>query len=422
MTKILSYLFIIFLISCSSSVKKEDPLGNSKKLIREGHKSLYKNGALKVPHTRVKLIAPGPDAIEFGLGLVKINARQSLLMALNDVTSSYDFMKIGVAKSLKGAEVVYKTGADISKKVHDQTIKDSVYLVKKSAKLPENSIRSSIKLNRKIVKEMRELARRTDEATSKFGEKSRREFLFSSNVAAVRIKKKTFEVIKELNETSSSIQQDTRTFGDQFNREMKESAAETYDNYWIGGSLADEAVQKFGSDSDEILGKLGDEADAGLFMAGLVSDKNMWKGGDWSGEALRNFSRYVSKGTEKQAGDDLEMARDIFVQGYLTFPEKLKDRISSYKEKNLEVFKEGTVFPNEFREKYSEKSAYLISSGIEEVGEDFNFSLEKAGREATEGTSTWGMSLGLLKSLTWLTKALVWDAVIKPVGKLGAGA
>ena len=54
------YIFVFFLISaCSSPVHHEDPLRNTKKLIKEGHLSLYKNGAFTVPMTTLTLIPPG---------------------------------------------------------------------------------------------------------------------------------------------------------------------------------------------------------------------------------------------------------------------------------------------------------------------------------------------------------------------------
>ena len=57
--KLLKKIFIaLLLLGCASTQDPDDPLKNSKKLIKEGHKSLYNNGAFEVKGSSIKLIPP----------------------------------------------------------------------------------------------------------------------------------------------------------------------------------------------------------------------------------------------------------------------------------------------------------------------------------------------------------------------------
>lgn len=79
-------LLTILLFGCSTNSK--DPIKNSKKLIKEGHASLYKNGAFAIPSTKIKLIPPGPDAIQLAKELSGVRAKDSFLRYLNEVKAS----------------------------------------------------------------------------------------------------------------------------------------------------------------------------------------------------------------------------------------------------------------------------------------------------------------------------------------------
>ena len=46
------------LISCAHQPGK-DPLQNTKKLVKEGHATLYNNGAFEIPMTTIHIIPPG---------------------------------------------------------------------------------------------------------------------------------------------------------------------------------------------------------------------------------------------------------------------------------------------------------------------------------------------------------------------------
>lgn len=99
------------LFSCASQ-PTVDPLQNTKKLVAEGHATLYHNGAFEVPMTTIHLIPPGPDALDLALELAGVRASQSFQESLKHARESADFAKAGVQKSLAaGGAVIEVTDA-----------------------------------------------------------------------------------------------------------------------------------------------------------------------------------------------------------------------------------------------------------------------------------------------------------------------
>lgn len=80
---------LIFLLVLSCAHRTGDPLVNTKRLAKEGHASLYRNGAFQIPTTKIKLIPPGPDALALAKELSGVGAKDSFLKYLNEVSSSY---------------------------------------------------------------------------------------------------------------------------------------------------------------------------------------------------------------------------------------------------------------------------------------------------------------------------------------------
>ena len=75
----------IVLGSCTTTETADDPLKHTKKLVVEGHVSLYNNGAFRVPQTSIRLIPSGPSAWELAGSLMGLRARQAFLLALSKV-------------------------------------------------------------------------------------------------------------------------------------------------------------------------------------------------------------------------------------------------------------------------------------------------------------------------------------------------
>lgn len=135
-----NFFLILCLIGCASGTK--NPLKNSKKLIKEGHASLYKNGAFAIPFTKIKLIPPGPDALEFAKELSGMRAKESFVRYLNEVKGS-------TVQIFKGTKSSYKLAKDV-----DQTI--SLALADLAPKMKKESVivmDASFALSQKIFGE-----------------------------------------------------------------------------------------------------------------------------------------------------------------------------------------------------------------------------------------------------------------------------
>lgn len=195
----LKILVLLILSSCATT-EKVDHLENTKKLVKTGHQSLYKNGALKIPYTQVKLIAPGPDTIEITKNLVGIRAKESLLLALSNLQNTYGLIKAGAVKSYLIGINVYEKGSEISKIIDQKVQQDSSFLIDKSIKLPKSTIIESLKFTKKTLKEMTVFSKKLNLAIKQFGKVAASDFVNGTQDIAVRLEKsmsKTAETLKQ---------------------------------------------------------------------------------------------------------------------------------------------------------------------------------------------------------------------------------
>jgi len=93
------------LISCAQQPSK-DPLQNTKKLAREGHATLYENGAFEVPMTTIHIIPPGPSALGLASELAGVRARQSFQESLKHARESVNLARAGIEKSQQAGQTV----------------------------------------------------------------------------------------------------------------------------------------------------------------------------------------------------------------------------------------------------------------------------------------------------------------------------
>ncbi|WP_408095978.1 hypothetical protein ACJVC5_13125 [Peredibacter sp. HCB2-198] len=90
---------LLFLVACSGHDK--DPLKNTKKLVKDGHTSLYQNGAFKVPYTKIKLVPPGPEPLELAKELSGTRAKASFLKYISEASEASVVIWDGTKKSYK---------------------------------------------------------------------------------------------------------------------------------------------------------------------------------------------------------------------------------------------------------------------------------------------------------------------------------
>ena len=122
----------LLLLGCASTNDPDDPLKNSKKLIKEGHKSLYNNGAFPVEGTSIKLIPSFAEGEVFILGNRVGFAKQAFSDNIKKAAESVYILKEGTEISLKTAGKVSNQGEDINKYIYDSGTKGGMYIISKS--------------------------------------------------------------------------------------------------------------------------------------------------------------------------------------------------------------------------------------------------------------------------------------------------
>lgn len=123
-------LILLFIVSCAS--KPSDPLKNTKKLMKEGHTTLYENGAFQVPATKIKLIPPGPSAVELAKELSGVRAKESFLKYIDEVKATSVVIFEGTKKSYKLAGSVDKSIDQSLSSLRPRLKQDSIVILNTS--------------------------------------------------------------------------------------------------------------------------------------------------------------------------------------------------------------------------------------------------------------------------------------------------
>lgn len=142
-------LFGLLFSGCATTGgMREDPLKYTKKLVVQGHVSLYQNGAFRVPNTSISLIPAGPSALEFVGELAGMRARQSLETSIKNAADSVYIVSEGTKLTYRVSKSVKETadaGADAIRKL---TRENSTLLVERSSELGKNIIGKSWELSK----------------------------------------------------------------------------------------------------------------------------------------------------------------------------------------------------------------------------------------------------------------------------------
>ncbi len=133
----MKYLIFLILLSCASprNDKEIDHLKNSKKLIIQGHKSLYNNGALKFPYSSVRFIPAGEEVFNIssqfkGMGN---QAKISFIKAQEKAKESFYIIQNGSIKSYQLSKKAANTWRNLSDRIHESTRQNSMWLIKRSS-------------------------------------------------------------------------------------------------------------------------------------------------------------------------------------------------------------------------------------------------------------------------------------------------
>lgn len=125
-------LLAMALGSCATADPADDPLKHTKKLVVEGHVSLYNNGAFNVPQTSIRLIPAGPSAWELVGELMGLRARQAFLLAISKAKESVTILSEGTTLSYHMAEGIHQATGTLTDEIAKATRENSRLLASRS--------------------------------------------------------------------------------------------------------------------------------------------------------------------------------------------------------------------------------------------------------------------------------------------------
>lgn len=164
----------------------------------------------------------------------------------------------------------------------------------------------------------------------------------------------------------------------------------------------------------------------------MLAEESLVAGGKLS-EGTTDVSRDLWAGTVALAGETSEAgkaaagrhaayAAERFVQGYAALPKKLGQRAGAVGESaSLGKFVDAYQRSNEWRSEQAGKMADIVVGTAAAYSDDVSASFSAAKREISAKSLDTGYTLALLKSLRWVVQGVLWDATVKPAGKM-AGA
>src|SRR6185369_10187589 len=126
-----------------ASTNSADPLKNTKKLVGEGHLSLYNNGAFQVPNTRLSLIPAGPSALELAGELAGVRARESFVTAIDRASDSVIVVAEGTRMTWKLSGQLHEGTTEVTGQIRSRSREGSTLLLSRSAALRKNIIGAS---------------------------------------------------------------------------------------------------------------------------------------------------------------------------------------------------------------------------------------------------------------------------------------
>ncbi len=124
-------LFLLINAGCAST--QGDPLQNTKKLVAEGHASLYQNGAFAVPNTSIRFIPAGPDTFELAGELMGMRAQQSFERSIKNAADSVYIVSEGTKLTYRMAKGVHEETGVVAGHINRFSRKNSTLLVSRSS-------------------------------------------------------------------------------------------------------------------------------------------------------------------------------------------------------------------------------------------------------------------------------------------------
>lgn len=139
MRQILLLSALLLLTACAPK-EGQDPLKNTKKLIVKGHSSLYENGMLEIPFTKVHFIPSVGGSFDLSSELFFEDAKEALQQGLKDALNSVFIIPEGTKKAYEISKDVYRVSSDISEVIREYTRGGGVWLIDRSSKIAQEHI------------------------------------------------------------------------------------------------------------------------------------------------------------------------------------------------------------------------------------------------------------------------------------------
>ena len=351
---------------CATTKAADDPLKYTKKLVVEGHSTLYNNGAFEVPNTSIKLIPPAPDTMALVAELAGIRAQQSFELSIKKAADSVTIVAEGTRHTYELAKDVRAVGSEAADAIDRSMTENGTLIVYKSTDLGKTIV-----------------GRSWDAASHVYRSGAGR-----------------------------SIVRSSRSGGDQIIQ---------------GGAAAGDKIIAEGVGSgDRIIaggGASGDRIAAG----GIEAGEKIAIGGSAAGDKIvsgsLDLAKDLSTSSIDRSGRTFRYAGTSFVKGYAAVPANLKQRAAATGT-NLRMLSPVAIVSSEdeWRKEWSQKTLVLLSETIGGYGQSATSSFRKVGEELGENYKTQGISLSVLKSLRWVLQGILWDATIEPFAKTTGAA
>jgi len=161
MRKIISIIplsFLAMIFGCSHGSTKDDPLKNTKRLMQEGHESLYENGAFQVPNTHLYLIPPGPDPISLAADSLLPKAKASLSKALDAAADTVTIVADGTKITYHLSDKISTNGKKARETIQSMMRPSAKLIILKSGELGKELIGKSWQVGEKAGIQAEEVA------------------------------------------------------------------------------------------------------------------------------------------------------------------------------------------------------------------------------------------------------------------------
>ncbi len=142
------------LFTACSFQTADDPLKNTKKLVVKGHSSLYHNGMLEIPFTKLHFIPSVATTWESSKELIAEDAKEALQKSLIEALASVYIIPQGSQQAYAVSQDLFEVSNDLSETIRNYTRDGGIWLIRRSSKLAEDHIIDAFKGSKRLAKKI----------------------------------------------------------------------------------------------------------------------------------------------------------------------------------------------------------------------------------------------------------------------------